>query len=188
MMAERGHRGDSVASGMNRPHAEESNDVDTLKALGDWAWLVVPLAAGLGAVTHTLRLRTAATLEASARPPDAPKLRGDGRFTIAVSGSSEHQVALARLAARGTGPDREAALVPEPGRGDEPGRIRVEIEGLVVGHLDRDASRRWLARQGRSRIARTTVRVDARIEPIDAVTAGGPCAWGVRLSLPDPGA
>ena len=162
--------------------------MDTLKALGDWAWLVVPLAAGLGAVAHTFRLRTAATLEASAPPEDAPKVRGDGRFTVAVSGSSEHQVALARLAARGSGPDREAALVPEPGPGDAPGRLRVEIEGLVVGHLDGDACRRWQAQRRRSRVIRPTVRVDARIEPIDAAVAGGPSAWGVRLSLPDPGA
>ena len=66
-MATGGHRRDPVSSGVNGPHAEESNDVDTLKAVGDWAWLVVPLAAALGAIAHTVRLRTAATLEAFTR-------------------------------------------------------------------------------------------------------------------------
>ena len=159
--------------------------MDTLTALGDWAWVMVPVAAGLAAFTHTLRLRTAASLEAAAPPPVVPRLVGDGHFTVQVSDATQHQATLARLVARDARLDREAALVPEPGRRDEGGRIRVEIDGLVVGHLDPEAARHWQRQRRLRGIALPTARVDARIEATDACSPGGPAAWTVRLSLPD---
>ncbi len=163
---------------------------------------VVPIAAASVVVVVVVVVGIALYLARRVREKRDGPAMGPGGFTpqtrrhgrdrrggrqLDVVGESQYQRTLERLAASrlGTGPsfDCEARLVAEPAHA-EPERVRVEIEGHVVGELSPKALRAYGPVAAELAKQRRTLTVSA------TVTAGWPRGddfwgnYGVLLHVP----
>lgn len=72
-------------------------------------------------------------------------IAGDGQFRFEVAGEASYQNALAQIAGpkqpKGINMRCAALLVPEPDNPYDAGAVRVDIDGLTVGYVPREATR-----------------------------------------------
>lgn len=104
----------------------------------------------------------------------------EGDDFVRVVGTSHYQDALVALTGRrgdeGVRIEKVAKLVPEPDNPHDPGAIKVEIEGRLVGYLAREENRRWA-----DVVAMAEIGCEAMVAGKEGTTG-----LGVFLRLPTP--
>ena len=110
----------------------------------------------------------------------------DGSFDFEVVGESYYQAAIAQIvAAPNFDPNMNivAHLIPEHDNPHDDSSVRVEIDGLKVGHLSREDARSFRRRLGAKKLSNQITTCDARILGGGADNSGRKLDYGVFLDM-----
>ena len=107
-----------------------------------------------------------------------------GDFEFEVVGESYYQDALRRIASGGDqGKVWTAMLIPEHDNPHDDLAVRVEIEGLKVGHLSRDDARSFRRRLGAKKLSNHITACNAMITGGSVRKNGEKLLYGVMLDI-----
>jgi|CXWL01.1.fsa_nt_gi hypothetical protein len=119
------------------------------------------------------------------------ELQGPGDFAVDVVGESRRQDALTAIVqhhGRGGRSGRtlivDALLILDDENPHDANAVRVEIDGALVGYLNRENARRYRADLVAAGTPSVTVRCRARIVGGFETSSGDRASFGVRLDLP----
>lgn len=116
------------------------------------------------------------------------RLNGTGDFSLEIVGESHYQAALERLCGGRTENGHqlavEAILYHEDNNQYDDNAVRVEIKGVIVGYLDREAARSFRARLADAGYAGFTLACPAMIVGGWDKGEGDQGYFGVKLDVP----
>lgn len=120
-------------------------------------------------------------------PIEVVELKGDGSYSVEVVGESAHQSALEAIAGGRTRDSArkhvDAVLVLEDDNKYDPGAVRVEISGKVVGYLSHEDAPAYRARLATLGHAKARGRCHARIVGGWDRGVGDRGSYGVYLDM-----
>jgi hypothetical protein len=109
-----------------------------------------------------------------------------GHYDFEIVGETYYQSAIEKLAEQNDEPvyekDYKALLVPDDGNKDDDNAVRVDIEGMTVGHLSKEDASSFRRRLGAKKLA-------GKITSCKAIICGGgvrngvKCSYGVYLNI-----
>lgn len=113
--------------------------------------------------------------------PDAKELAPGRGWTVAVVGESQYQAALAKQYRKhgGSGHDVKvkAVLITEADNNFDASAVRVEVSGMIVGYLPREAAKEY-----RSTIGHDSASCAAKIVGGHALGDGTTASFGIKLN------
>lgn len=110
-----------------------------------------------------------------------------GFFGFDIVGESHYQEALAKLAGEHGKYASEkrclAHLIPENDNPYDNKAVRVDIDGMTVGYLDRDTARSFRRRLGAKKLTGQTTTCQAELKGGYVMRDGNKASYGVALNL-----
>lgn len=140
--------------------------------------------AGKPSGQRTATVRRPARQTAKAPPPaDAFVWPALECFDFPIAGESNYQDVLAHLVSEGEHRFFTAALIPETDNPYDRSAVRVDINGLTVGHLSADSARSFRRRLGNKKLTGQTTTCGAKIYGGGTSNTGEAKSFGVWLDL-----
>lgn len=104
-------------------------------------------------------------------------------FDFPIVGESHYQEALARLVSEGEHRFFTAALIPETDNPYDRSAVRVDINGMTVGHLSAENARSFRRRLASKKLGGQTTTCGAKIYGGGSSDTGKEKSFGVWLDL-----
>lgn len=108
-----------------------------------------------------------------------------GQFNFAIVGESNYQHTLKTIVKKQSEDKQihEAHLVPEDDNEYDDKAVRVDIDGKIVGYLDRDSARSFRGRLSKNKLSGETTGCSAVIIGGHTLPSGKTASYGVWLDL-----
>lgn len=153
-----------------------------------WVILIFVALLVIGAISNKAgKASSSVPIRNRPAPSNAHHWDGAGNMEFEIVGESYYQPALKTLAGEhgDKSPDKEckATIVPDDRNQHDDKAVRVDIDGLTVGHFGRDDARSFRRRLGQKKIKGQTTTCDAMIVGGYLMKNGQRASYGVKLDI-----